>query len=48
MEAALVKVLERLQDLRLDPDYPAPHQVGALLRGPAELRVRFTPGARVG
>jgi cytochrome P450 len=48
MEAALIKVLERLQDLRLDPDFPTPHQVGALLRGPAELRVRFTPGSRVG
>jgi cytochrome P450 len=47
MEAALIKVLERLQDLRLDPDYPTPHQSGALLRGPAELRVRFTPGPRV-
>jgi cytochrome P450 len=47
MEAALIKVLERLSDLRLDPDFPTPHQSGALLRGPAELRVRFTPGPRV-
>ncbi|MGE3323817.1 MAG: cytochrome P450 [Acidimicrobiia bacterium] len=48
MEAALIKVLERLQDLRLDPAFPVPHQSGALLRGPAELRVLFTPGPRVG
>lgn len=41
MEVALRTLLERLPNLRLDEDHPAPVIHGALLRGPQELRVRF-------
>ena len=38
---ALDAVLERLPDVHLDPDAPAPRIVGSLFRSPAALPVRF-------
>ena len=40
---ALEVLLERLPDLRLDPDAPPPHVAGLALRSPPALPVRFTP-----
>jgi cytochrome P450 len=39
---ALDAILERLQDLRLDPETPRPRIIGSLFRSPDTLPVRFT------
>jgi cytochrome P450 len=41
MSHALNILMDRLPNLRLDPDYPKPEIHGALMRRPKELRVRF-------
>jgi cytochrome P450 len=41
---ALDAVLERLRDLRLDPDAPHPKLVGTIFRSPDALPVRFATG----
>jgi len=41
MERALNTLLDRLPNLRLDPDYPAPKIVGLNSRAPLEVRVLF-------
>lgn len=41
MERALTAVLDRLPNLRLDPDYPEPFSRGFQLRAPEHLHVRF-------
>lgn len=38
---AMNALLDRLPNLRLDPDYPAPRIVGLVKRSPAALHVRF-------
>lgn len=45
MEVALGALLDRLGDLRWDPDYPAARMGGGTLigRGPEALHVRYTP-----
>ncbi|HWF27427.1 MAG TPA: cytochrome P450 [Mycobacterium sp.] len=45
MEAtvAINALLDRLPDLRLDSNAPAPHVVGVAFRSPATLPVQFTP-----
>ncbi|MGO9384948.1 MAG: cytochrome P450 [Mycobacterium sp.] len=45
MEAtvALNALLDRLPDLRLDPNAPAPHVMGVAFRSPAALPVEFSP-----
>ena len=45
MEVALGAMLDRLGDLRWDPDYPAPRMAGGTLigRGPDSLHVRYNP-----
>jgi len=43
MTRALNAILDRLPNLRLDPDKPAPNIVGHLLRYPHHLWVRFGP-----
>ena len=45
MEVALGALLDRLGDLRWDPDYPAARMAGGTLigRGPESLHVRYTP-----
>ncbi|MGH3961559.1 cytochrome P450 [Mycobacterium sp.] len=45
MEAsvAINALLDRLPDLRLDPDAPPPEVVGVAFRSPAALPVQFTP-----
>jgi cytochrome P450 len=45
MEAtvAIDALLDRLPDLRLDSNVPAPHVVGVAFRSPATLPVEFTP-----
>ncbi len=40
-EIALTAVLDRLRDLRLDPDAPAPRITGLAFRSPTALPVRF-------
>jgi hypothetical protein len=39
-------LLERLDDLQLDPDAPVPHIVGTTFRSPDALPVVFTPSPR--
>ena len=39
---ALDAVLERLRELRLDPEAPRPRVVGSVFRSPDALPVRFT------
>jgi cytochrome P450 len=41
MNRALNAILDRLPNLRLDPDYPAPKVVGVNMRAPQALHVRF-------
>ncbi|WP_186245600.1 cytochrome P450 [Mycobacterium simulans] len=41
---ALNALLDRLPDLRLDPNAPAPRIVGMAFRSPAAIPVEFTPG----
>ncbi|SON60510.1 Cytochrome P450 107B1 [Mycobacterium simulans] len=41
---ALNALLDRLPDLRLDPNAPAPRIVGRACRSPAAIPVEFTPG----
>lgn len=41
MATALEAVLDRLPDVRLDPDHPPPDIVGFAFRGPDHLHVRF-------
>ena len=43
MTRALNAILDRLKNLRLDPDKPAPQIVGHLLRVPVHLWVKFDP-----
>jgi cytochrome P450 len=43
LRAGLGAILERLPNLRLDPDAPAPVIQGAAFRGPDTLRVLFDP-----
>jgi len=43
---ALEAVLERLDDLRLDPDAPTPEIIGMPLRSPEALHVLFTAAAK--
>jgi len=43
MTVALNTLLDRLQNLRLDPDHPPPEMDGLMLRGPHEVQVRFDP-----
>lgn len=38
---AINAILDRLPNLRLDPDYPPPHVVGIGTRGPEEIHVLF-------
>jgi cytochrome P450 len=40
---ALDVVLDRLHDLRLDPEAPPPKIVGSVFRSPDGLPVRFRP-----
>jgi cytochrome P450 len=39
---ALDAILQRLRDLRLDPETPRPRIIGSLFRSPNTLPVRFT------
>ncbi len=39
--AALAQILDRLPDIRLDPDEPEPRIRGTVLRSPEALRVRL-------
>jgi cytochrome P450 len=41
MTRALNAVLDELPNVRLDPDYPTPHMVGAVMRTPRALHVVF-------
>jgi cytochrome P450 len=41
LRVGLNAVLDRLRDLRLDPDYPVPAVTGFAFRSPEELHVRF-------
>jgi cytochrome P450 len=41
MNRALNSLMDRLPNLRLDPDYPKPEIRGALMRRPRHLQVRF-------
>jgi cytochrome P450 len=41
MERAVIALLERLPNLRLDPDYPPPRIIGLNSRAPESLHVRF-------
>jgi hypothetical protein len=41
MSRALNAVLDDLPNVRVDPDYPAPHMVGMAMRTPRQLRVVF-------
>jgi cytochrome P450 len=43
-DVALGAVLDRLRDLRLDPDAPPPRITGLAFRSPTALPVRFTAG----
>jgi cytochrome P450 len=43
LRVGLNAVLDRLPDLRLDPEYPPPTITGFAFRSPEELHVRFTP-----
>jgi cytochrome P450 len=43
MTRALTAILDRLPNLRLDPDRPAPEIRGAQLRKPEHIFVRFDP-----
>ena len=43
LELGIGAVLDRLPDLRLDPDRPPPDVAGYAFRGPATLPVVFTP-----
>lgn len=43
MERAMNAILDRLPNLRLDPDMPPPEIRGHLLRAPDHLHVRFEP-----
>jgi cytochrome P450 len=43
LRVALDAVLDRLPNLRLDPDAPAPVIQGLAFRGPDALPVRFDP-----
>lgn len=49
MEVALNALLDRLGDLRWDPDYPPARMAGGTLigRGPESLNVRYTPKPRI-
>jgi cytochrome P450 len=40
---ALNALLDRLEDLRLDPDASEPHEVGYAFRSPTAVPVRFSP-----
>ena len=40
---AINALLDRLPDLRLDPNVPPPRVVGMAFRSPAALPVEFTP-----
>lgn len=44
LEVGINAVLDRLPDLRLDPEAPAPVVAGYAFRGPPSLPVVFTPG----
>lgn len=46
MRVALEGILDRLPDLRLDPDEPAPEMKGFAFRSPDRLPVLFTPSSR--
>ena len=41
MSRALEAALDRLPNLRLDPDMPPPNIIGHLLRAPDHINVRF-------
>ena len=41
MSRALNAVLDELPNLRLDPAYPKPHMIGAMMRTPRQLHVLF-------
>ncbi len=41
MSRALNALLDELPNLRLDPDHPTPHMVGAMMRTPRQLHVLF-------
>jgi cytochrome P450 len=43
LRAGLGAILDRLPDLRLDPDGPTPEIQGFAFRGPDTLPVLFTP-----
>jgi cytochrome P450 len=43
MTRALTAILDKLTNLRLDPDMPAPRIKGAVLRVPHHIYVRFDP-----
>jgi cytochrome P450 len=43
MQRALTALLDRLPDLRLDPDFPPPRVVGFNSRAPQAIHVRFDP-----
>jgi cytochrome P450 len=48
LRVGLNEVLDRLPDLRLDPDYPTPVITGFAFRSPEALHVRFTPTVAAG
>jgi len=41
MSRALNAILDRLPNVRLDPEYPAPRMLGSIMRTPRELHVLF-------
>lgn len=43
MTRAMGAILDRLRNLRLDPDRPEPNIIGHLLRAPDHIHVRFDP-----
>ena len=43
MQRALTALLDRLPNLRLDPDFPTPRVVGFNSRAPQAIHVRFDP-----
>ncbi|MBO0729223.1 MAG: cytochrome P450, partial [Acidimicrobiaceae bacterium] len=45
MHTAISALLDRLPDLRLDPDQPAPQIIGMYERGPTAIPVVWSPDA---
>jgi cytochrome P450 len=41
MTRALNAILDRLPNIRLDPERPPPHMLGSIMRTPRTLHVQF-------